>query len=574
MFSKKQAESFPGRTFYKGKGVDLGRFIPWLLAAFVVAAILAEGMAQLFRLGHYYIFIVPLAAAACVGGMVHLAVNRGHCRSPFVAGLAGFCAGLLLYIGYFYFGMLHDVGPEAVQHPEFFPKYMRLRMMIERTRDIHDTGRDDEEKAPRADNVYMNWGRFGLELIFVVAVTAGMGIRRARKAYCENCRRWMVREMTEFDPGSSEELTEAFRTNSARSLAALCAKAPYSTIPNITLAADFCPNLKEGVSRDCPVYVSLKEISMAPKSAVLDTFEQSKGRLLAGGLQLNADEIPALAPRFKVFETVAGRSAVSALLPKEEPDESVASKDATYADITPLSQDHAGKIMTRKTVLIGNAFAFVILLSFFGSMGLVLWGLTTGFPDHPPAEGVSPAAKTFGIVLIAVGLTWFVVFLVIAFTDMSAFGNRYVRKVLREEFARRSSLMVDSNDPDAIFVEIVPKMNWGKMMMENASDVGLLVVDRKKREIRFEGDKERWRIPAVAITQCQFEQFVQQQGHARTKTFYAVVRANHRSGFWEAPIRERGKQGLFSRGRKKSTLKLVEAIEGIRPASQSTLTHA
>ena len=40
MLSHKQAESFPGRNFYKGKGVDWPRFLPWLLAAFIVAAIL------------------------------------------------------------------------------------------------------------------------------------------------------------------------------------------------------------------------------------------------------------------------------------------------------------------------------------------------------------------------------------------------------------------------------------------------------------------------------------------------------------------------------------------------------
>src|SRR5713226_1719205 len=132
MFSRKQAESFPGRSFYKSSGVNWPRFLPWLVPAFVVAAILAEGMAQLFRIGHYYILIVPLLAAVGVGGMMNLAVSRGHCRSSIVAGLAGVCAGLLLYIGYFYLGMVHDLGPEWAGHPKFLPTYIRLRMMVER----------------------------------------------------------------------------------------------------------------------------------------------------------------------------------------------------------------------------------------------------------------------------------------------------------------------------------------------------------------------------------------------------------------------------------------------------------
>jgi len=34
----------------------------WLIPAFAVAALLAEGMAQLFIMGHYLIFIVPFIA--------------------------------------------------------------------------------------------------------------------------------------------------------------------------------------------------------------------------------------------------------------------------------------------------------------------------------------------------------------------------------------------------------------------------------------------------------------------------------------------------------------------------------
>jgi hypothetical protein len=37
-------------------------------------------------------------------------------------------------------------------------------------------------------------------------------------------------------------------------------------------------------------------------------------------------------------------------------------------------------------------------------------------------------------------------------------------------------------------------------------------VDKSRRELRFEGDKERWRIPAASITGCQIEYFVHGQG--------------------------------------------------------------
>src|SRR5215469_15713985 len=102
MSTRQQMDAFPGRNFYIGKGVSWGRFIVWLVPAFIVAAILAEIMAQLFIAGHYLIIILPAIAALAVAGMINLAVNKGHCRNRIVAAIAGFCAGFTLYIGHFY----------------------------------------------------------------------------------------------------------------------------------------------------------------------------------------------------------------------------------------------------------------------------------------------------------------------------------------------------------------------------------------------------------------------------------------------------------------------------------------
>lgn len=564
MSTRQQAEAFPGRTFYAGKGVNWSRFLLWLFPVFIVVAILAEIMAQLYVAGHYLIFIVPFAAALAVAGMMNLAVNKGHCRSAIVSGLAGFCAGLALYMGYFYLGMIHDFGPEIIGHPEALPTYIHLRMEVQKTHDVNDAHSEDDNKMPTSFDVAMNWVFFAFEFGLVLVMTTGAGLRRARKPYCESCQRWMVRDFTQFDPGSADELLDALRVHSARSLAALSAGAPFATIPNVSLAADYCPSLKDGVPRDCPVYVSVKNINSAPKQAALDTFEQSKGKLLVRGLQLNTDELAALAPRFKIFETLTGRSAVAALLPSEPPEEPTENKDLVYAEITPLTDDHAGKVLTRKNILIMSAISLLVLAGFFAGMGLMLGGIFLAFPDHPPIDGVSPTEKTCGLALIVFGGIWFLFSIGIALVNPSYFGTRFFRKLHRNELARRIALMVDANDPEALFVEIVPKLNWGKVMLENASDLGLLVVDRSKRQLRFEGDKERWRIPAAAIVSCQIEIYVHRQGNSSTKIYYVTVRANHRNGFWEAPIRERIGYGLLSRRRKKSAEELFQAIESIR----------
>ncbi len=568
MSTVKQRESFPGRTFYKPGGVNWGRFLPWLIPAFAVAVALAEGMYQLFHIGHYYVIIVPILASLAVGALITLAVKQGHCRNRLAAGAAGFAAGLVLYLGSYYLGMAHlsaQLGLPGAPRLDRLPSYIRLRMETDVTRDAYES-RNDERKQSRSSDPTMNWIRFGIEFLAVLGITTAAGLKRSRKAYCQQCGHWMDRELTQFDPAQSTELLEALRTGSARSLAALCAKAAFTTVPNLTLAIESCPSLQDGRARDCPVYASIKNVTVNPQGAVLDAFEQAKGKVVVRGLQLNPDELAALALRFPRFEAHAGRSAVAALMPQEEtlePASGELENEGAFAEIEPLGQFDAGRIMTRKTILICNAFALSGLLGFFGGAGLMAWGALTAFPDNPPPGGVSPAAKARGIALMSGGGALMGGVLICMLIDTSLFGNRYLRNRLRQELSRRTSLVVDPRDPDALFVEVVPKLNWGKMKLEDASDVGLLLVDQGRRELRFEGDHERWRIPAAAITQCGFEEFA--MGH--TRRYFVVLRANYRDGFWEAPVRERRGVGLIPWAQKKAARRLFDKIEEMRGVS-------
>ena len=202
----------------------------------------------------------------------------------------------------------------------------------------------------------------------------------------------------------------------------------------------------------------------------------------------------------------------------------------------------------------------------FASIGLAAWGGMTAFPDKDSPQTVSPEKKALGIALMSVGLALFAGTAVFFFVNPSYFGNRYLLKVARREFARRPGCLVDPNDPEALFVEIVPKLNWGKQMLENASDTGFLRLDRSRREILFEGDKQRLRIAAGAITYCEVEFYVVGQGtHAATRVYFVVLRARHPREFWEAPIRERSGTGMLRSGRrKKAAGRLCAAIQELR----------
>src|SRR5262249_36370097 len=152
--------------------------------------------------------------------------------------------------------------------------YIRMRMETQKLHDTHGGNFEDEmSKGTRSGaDLVMNWIVFGGEALLVLGLTTFAPLHRSRKTYCELCSSWMVREITPFEPAQATELTEALRTGSARTLAAVCAKPAFATVPNLTLGVEFCPSAKDGRSRDCPAFVSLKNVVQSGSNSFQDLF--------------------------------------------------------------------------------------------------------------------------------------------------------------------------------------------------------------------------------------------------------------------------------------------------------------
>ena len=558
----------PGRKSYSSSGaVNWTSFIPLILLTLVVSAVLAVFMHLLFRWGHYYIFVVPAVCALPVAGMNILTMRTGHCRNPLIGAVVGCLAGVALYLGYYYAGMVDQLGVEHAGEIRLLPHYIRWRKEVEITSDLHSPGRDDRPMERDAGRTVLNWLLFCGELVCVLAITTGAALHRARKPYCEGCKRWMTRELTRFSPEKGQALVEALQASSPHSLAAIFATPEHPSLPNTTVAVDYCPSLKDAVLRSCPPYLSIKTITANPQGAALDAFEKARGTLLARSVQLGPDELPALLPRFATFQALTGHTAASALQQLGVRPEPPGEKPSVVADIRPLPTEFSGKILTRRTALISTGFALGALAAMFAGLGLLVWGGTMAYPDKSsPQRDVSPVEKAIGTALLAAGGLVFLSVGATFFIDPSWLSNRYLRNLVRKEFARRPAHLVNPDDAAATFVEVVPKLNWGKMKLESASDVGFLLLDKTRRELLFEGDKECYRIPATAITSCKVEVFVEGKGsHAATRFFYVVLQAHHPGGFWEAPIRRRGGTGMFlSRKRKRWAEGLCREILQLR----------
>ena len=172
------------RGTYKPSGrVAWGKFLLLYGATLVGAAVLAGGMYWLFTAGWYLMIIVPLVAALLLALALTTVVRVGKCRSPGLAWIAGIFAGALMYVGYFYVGMVAALGIQNAGRLDLFPQYVSWRAGNDVT---HEEGRP----ATRQENPdpFMNWVWYALELGFVLYRCGMFARRRRSRAFCEPLR--------------------------------------------------------------------------------------------------------------------------------------------------------------------------------------------------------------------------------------------------------------------------------------------------------------------------------------------------------------------------------------------------
>jgi hypothetical protein len=205
-----------------------------------------------------------------------------------------------------------------------------------------------------------------------------------------------------------------------------------------------------------------------------------------------------------------------------------------HARVEKLGATEAGQILTPRRlrfavgVTLGPLVALMVL-----AIGLFGFGLYEIKIARAPATLTNLGALFGGIACFIFGV-WFT----------SRFGNlvpsRYLRSVSRSVIELRPGAAFNPRDPEAVYIEVIPRSNWGKAMVRPFSDFGLMKVDPLARAILFEGDQERWRIPATSLISMDVESFWG-AGHVEgqekgEKYFVTVIRANVDGAVWEAPV--------------------------------------
>jgi len=236
-----------------------------------------------------------------------------------------------------------------------------------------------------------------------------------------------------------------------------------------------------------------------------------------------------------------------------------------FVEVQPIPEPYAGKILTTKTIVIGNLLTLLPLLLMLGGGGLAYVAVVVFLPVD--GNNVTPTEVAVGVILAVVGTVVAAASAYWGLRNATRVGNWYLRRLARREIGDRPDGLVNPEDPTAIFVEVVPRQNWGRLMLETATDVGFLLVDEERREVRFEGDRERFRIPAAAILSCEVEETTFGEGTEGAIRYYlTVIQADEPSGVWEVPLAYRGDFGqLGARTREERALALRDRILSLIP---------
>ena len=110
--------------------------------------------------------------------------------------------------------------------------------------------------------------------------------------------------------------------------------------------------------------------------------------------------------------------------------------------------------------------------------------------------------------------------------------NRWIERRLRQEIGQRPNPLVDSADPEAMYVSIIPRESFAKVQLTMSSDLLLLKIEERKRELLLEGDSDRYRIPAGAVSVCE------------PQCFFHPIDHHHQNELWMVRLMIQVEQGL------------------------------
>ena len=460
--------------------------------------------------------IAPLIAGLPLSGFVAVAVRVGKCRNPLVGAMLGLFAGATILLGAFQFGLVAARGNDHFFRVDLLPAWIDEHVQDS---DRWNPGLRMPNAAPRPpaapEELAFRWAVLAFGCLAGCVAPVSVGWLMAAKPFSEAHGRWHKAWPVRLTRESGAAVAEAISAADAELLRRALKVVPPGAKLDQTegfanLTVDYLPG-----EPDEPVYLSLAIMTM------------QKGKppwpkAVFRRWQLTPEEASALAAAVPVPNAAFGEHHEGTL-----PGDRV--RTAIGARIVPLPDQDAGLILSSGNVWTATFFGFIPLI-----LGAAI-ATTAGALAYEKADDLE-GVEIGG--LIALG----VIALVAALAWLTLYGDylpaRYFHARARRVVADRPDPFVHPDDSGAFFVQRIPRENWGRVMLENADELGFMRLDEERGLILFEGDRERWMIPRESVVSYELDAFDIGPSDASVgPAFWLVVlKVNADGRVWESPL--------------------------------------
>ncbi|MHC4234377.1 MAG: hypothetical protein ACYSUQ_04610 [Planctomycetota bacterium] len=500
--------------------IDGPAFAIWVAIALLAGAGLAVALFLLFRAEFYFVGLIPALLAICLSGVVFLAVSRGRCRNRSLAALLGLVAGTLMYLGYYHIDMVAWFGLQNAHRVDLLPGYIHWRVNTDVVGDPALPGPEDdgEYQPPDPVKVAFNWVFFALELGLCAILPALAGWLRAERPYCEQCNGWMNQSLAHFERAAAPTIVGTLEAGRLGEVLDFQRIAPRARKPATILAVAHCAAEPPPGAPPCPVYLSIKPVKN-PSAPPLNPF-QTMRRALVRDRALRPAETTALVPLFPALRRDANQTAAEEIdVITEQGSEAAGQVRRRELQGVRILEEAipaplCGNVLATASVVKSNLLACVPIVSLLPVSIPLILGVVLVMPlldseadDHFP--GVPAAIRWSVLVAGGVGLVLAAIWV---FRHNTCMRDRYVLRRTRHAVERRPEVWVAPDDPEAYFVEIVPRENWAKLKAETATDFGFLKCDAERAALYFEGDSRRICIPLETLTHFEAEPITDASG--------------------------------------------------------------
>lgn len=478
--------------------------LPLLVVGSVAAGLgVAWGLKLAYSHGWYLIGLVPALGGLALGGVLHLLVGWAHCRNRWLAGALGLLVGLASYLGYYELCLVDELPPGFGWRVDLLPDYIWLRLQTDVAKDL---GKPDIAGAAQKPVTPLNCLLFLIELGAMAGLAAGFSWSRARQAYCPELGQWMRREKALLPVEANKPLVEALETGRLADFVAATPLASDAQTASRLIVEYATPS--EGSPFDYPIYATFEAAS---KTRWWHKRNNSR-RVLVRQVELALAEVLALRPLFpKLTGLLAAQHTELRDLPLVvTPVADVKAPVTDQAQIEPVPALFRQRVRKKGYALWVNLIGLTTGIYFFGGGALAFGGFWLATEKAIPAGWAA-------VVVGAIACVWG------GYTGLYCLcvpENRWISRRLRQEISQRPDALVDPRDPEAIYVSLIPREAFAKIQLTMSTDLLLLKLDEPGRRLVMEGDSDRYRIPAGAISVCE------------PQCFFHPIDTQHRNHLW------------------------------------------